>query len=752
MTTEQTTATLIELDGSSGKLQASEAFPGYIEFVPTDEVKERIEKYLAAELTQAIEDRKPLFDEARENTETYRAKKQTIDGLPDILPSPLARIAADQNIAQAHSTIMRPNPLLSVKPYFPATYDVMLSVPVPGPDGQQTQAAVPMPRDADKIAKTWELGYEYILRERVKLSKKLQQILTDTVTGAQPCWGKVCYHAETRTVMEPVKAGFTIDLSDKREAEMPVGDPVKWVILPTYNVLLPVEEDDVQASPWIAEPTPLTSDDYLLKYYSGDFPLLTADEEAEKLSKMAEDTRNDAKVTSDETVKQATVRNPRLRCNVFEVWLYWDVKIPNPNDPKRKLIKRLSLLTTFHLGPNKLLSCFRNPYDHQLRPYVPFFQIEDPHTLSGSSTVGIVKWHQKVKTRMWGLELENAASANNMSAFADPDTEAFAYLSGRKKLLPNEVIPKREDEYVEMWRKGESHFSLMPNIQYVDNDGMRAVNMSSIELGADVPNRTPSGTVSQVMQQGNLQNLMFLRTICERLVEMVKLDLRTRRQFYPTGETLHVFDKETQQLLEVLFQFPVEDAIDNFRFAFTAADEEMAKEHELPQLMALQANNQKRGQWIAQVVAPIVNPNLLPSQVQLFVDIVASDQVITDKITSLFQADTKKFDYTQDIQKIVEERNAFLQQMQMNPPQPPQPQVKVNLTAKLTPEQEAAAAQNAGIGGGNGSGPNGGQAGPGGPAVQPGGHPGPPGQPGVQGHPMQAPAGVHPPPAVAGQR
>lgn len=749
MISEQTTSALIELDGSSGTLQQSEAFPGYIEFAPSDEVLGRIEKYLGEELTQALEDYKPIFEEARDNTETYKAKKMTVDGMTDILPSPLARIAANQNIAWAHSTIMRPTPLLSVKPYFPANYDVMMGVPVPQQDGTVTQATVPMPRDADKIAKTWELGYEFILRERVNLGKKSEQILTDTVTGAAPCWGKVCYHAETRSVMGPVKGKFTIDLSDKREAEMPVGDPVKWLILPVYSVIRPVEEDDVQASPWIAETTPLSPDDYLLKYYSGEFPLIADDETAEKQSKMAEDTRNESKVQSDETVKQVVVRNARLRCKVYEVWFYWDVKIPNPNDPKRKMIKRMSFMGSFHLGPNKLLSCFRNPYDHQLRPYVPFFQIEDPHTLSGSSTVGDVKWHQRVKTRAWGLELENAASANNMCAFADPDTEAYTAMINRKKYLPNEVIPKREDEYVELWRKGEGHFSLLPNIQYIDNDGMRAVNMSSIELGADVPNRTPSGTVSQVIQQGNLQNLMFLRTICDRLVEMVKLDLRTRRQFYPTGETLHVFDQETQQLLEVLFQFPVEDAIDNFRFAFTAADEEMAKEHELPQLMALQANNQKRSMFVSQIAGLLVNPQLLPSQIQFLVDILASDQAITDKITSLFQADTKKFDYAKDIQQIVQEREALLQQMQMNPPPPPPPQIKVNLAGKLTPEEEAQAARNAGIGAPNGAGPNGGQAGPNGPAAQSGGHGGATPQPGVPNHPQQAPAGVPPAPPMA---
>lgn len=660
--------TILELDKKSGELNPSTVFPGYVEFTPSESVRKQIEAYLANELTLAIEDYQSIWNEARENIETYKATKKVSTDGADILPSPMARVAADQIIARAYNILLRPKPVLSVEPYFPQEYDVMIPVemPVPNPmtgaiEGTQT-VPVPVKRDAEKVAMTWELGYEFLLRERLNFPRKLRQVLYDTVTGASPCWVKVCYHSESRTVLEPTTKGAFVDLSEKREAEVPVGDPIKWPVLPVFNVIRPLDEHDVQASPWIAENANLTQQDFLLAFNRGEYPLIT-EEEAEKLSSLTYDpSQNTQKIQVEQATQRAVASTPRQKCDVWEVWFYWDVRVPAEDGSKRKAVKRLSLMGYFHRGANRLLSCFRNPYDHQLRPYVPFFQMEDPHTLSGSSTVSVIKYHQAVKTQAIGLEIENASGINNVAFFADPQSDAFEYLQANKRIRPNAVIPKREDDYLEKFNKSLSHYSLLPLTQYIDTDGMRAVNMSPAELGAEVPNRTAAGTVSQILSQGDAQNMMFLKNISDRFSEVIKLDLRTRRQFSPLGETLHVKDPETQQILEVLFQFPTEDVIDNFRFSLTAADEELAKEHELPQLMALQKMNQERANYIAQVVGPMVDPRMMPEQVTLLQKFLAADQAINDRIISLSRTDVKKFDYTEQIAAIVEARNAALAQ------------------------------------------------------------------------------------------
>ncbi len=724
----------LALDKTSGKLQPSKAFEGYIEFVPAPAVKEKIERWLQSEIAQADKDYAPIFADCRENAETYRAAKMTTEDGTEILPSPLARVAADQTVATFVNTMLRPSPLLSIKPYFPAEYNVMIPMDFPDQQGGTQQAAIPVPRDAEKIAQTWELGYEFILRERVNIARKLNQIAADTVHGEAPCWVKVCYHATQRTTLEPVVGKLAVDLNEKKERDVPDGDPIRWVVLPVYSVTRPVDEHDIQASPWMAESTPTTSDDFMLAYYNGEYALVDSDEDARKLSEQTTDFSPGYARTVQQINQKAASSSPKMRCDVREVLFYWDVKIPAGDGSKRKMLKRLSLLAQFHQGAGKLLCCYRNPYDHQLRYYVPFFQMEDAHTLSGSSTVGIIKYHQRVKTQLMGLELQNASSANNLSFFCDPDIEAFDHLTGSRPIRPNEVIPKRADEYVESWRKGENRESLLPMIGYVDNDGKQSVNLSGYMLGQNIPGRTAASTVSQILQSGAQQPISFLRTIADRLVDVIKLDLRTRRQYYPLGETIYVRDPDTQQMLEILFQYPAEDVVDNFRFAFTAADEEIAREHEIPQLMALEKLYQERANFIAQVTGPMANPNLMQSQLTLLSKILEGEQAIWDRLITLSRTDSKKFDFTDSIAAIVKERNAAMQAAQSAGPPPPQ--IKVSLAGKLTPEQEAQAAQSA-LGAPNAGNQPGGQ---GSLPPQPG-HGGPP--PGASGPPAPPPGMGH---------
>lgn len=693
---------LLDLAKVSGKLQLSTVYEGYIEFEPEKDERERIEKWLSEEIAQTLLDYVPIWAEAQENIETYKAGKQRLNDGTDILPSPLARIAADQTISWAYNKLLRPRPLLSIDPYFPAVYDVMTPMDLPGPDGAMVQTLSTMPRDAEDLALMWELGYQYLLLERINFPKKYLQILKDTVQGAGPCWIKICADHRTRPVMNPPKGSPFIDLTDKRESNVTVGDMIRWDVLPIFNCIRPVDEHDIQASPWFAELSPTTPSDFLAAHARGEYPLIDK-KEADRLSRLTVERAqlNQQKTSIEQAQTKAPVTTSRQVCDTVLVWFYRDVAVKPPEGGK-PIIKRVSLMGDFHVTGKKLLSCFRNPYDHQFRPYVPCFQIEDAHTLSGSSTVSITKYHQKVKTQALGLEIANASSAANNCYFADPDTDAYLQLARTGPHPPNEVIPKREDEYVEAFRKGQAHESLLPLIGYVDQDGMRAANVSAYETGENIPGRTPAATMSQVMEAGANQPLMFIRTLSSGpLIEAVKLDLRTRRQFYPMGEQLHVKDPGSDEVLKVLFQFPDEDVIDNFRFAWTATDEAIAQEHELPQLMGLYNLQQQRANFIAQVTAPMANPQMTPAQIDLLVGMLKSDQVLFDRIVSLSRTDVQHFDYTKQVARIAEEHDqaaAAMQQQAMTA----QPQGGMNAG---NPAEAGSAVP--GEGGANGGGPPG---------------------------------------------
>ena len=702
---------LIEIDKASGKLQPSEAFPGYIEFVPSDDERKDIERMLGAEIPQTIKDYQPIWQDAMENADAYRHRKMALPDGKEILPSPLAQIAADQIIASLYNTILRTDPIISVNPYFPQIYDVMMPMELPGMDGGMTTATIPVKRDAEKVAMTWEMGYRYLLETRINFSERLRQVVTDIVKGEQPCWIKVCWNPRTQQTFEPTMTGPFIDLSEKREAYQQIGDGIEWHVLPVYNIIRPINEHDPQAARWIAERLPESPDDFLLSYYKGEYPLVIDDTEALKLSKQVTDTR-----TLDEQ-RRVTADAAMMKCDVWLVWFYRDVKMPLGGDAKRKIVKRLSLMGYYHAGANRLLSCFRNPYDHERRIYIPCFYLKDAHELNGTSAVGTIKWHQRTKSQTIGLELQNASAANNVSYKCDPDSQAWDYLQAHPEWRPNEVIPCKEGDFLEQFRKGAEHYSLLPLSQYVDNDAMRAVNLSDFETGQSIPGRTPAATVSQILQQGQQVPLMLLRTIGDAIAEAIKLDLRTRRQYAPNGEVFHVQDPTTKQMLEVLFQFPVEDAIDNFRFALTAADEALEREHDLPQLMGLLNATHERANFIASVTGPMSNPQMTPAQLELLTKILASEQVVWDRIISLSRTDVQAFDYTDQIQAIKQEREQAI----------------------AAAQQAAAQAAVQPMG-----------AAPGGEGAQGGaGVPVPGGQPGAMGGPSQQPSPSVPPPIPA---
>jgi hypothetical protein len=96
----------IELDSKSGEFQLGEN--GYYQFIPSDDEKVKIEAWLSEEISRAIEDHEPLFAEARETIEAYKAVKQRVEGSGEsILPSPIVRIPADQIISSTVNEILR---------------------------------------------------------------------------------------------------------------------------------------------------------------------------------------------------------------------------------------------------------------------------------------------------------------------------------------------------------------------------------------------------------------------------------------------------------------------------------------------------------------------------------------------------------------------------------------------------------------------------------------------------------------------
>lgn len=664
----------LAVDKASGKFELDEN--GYTRFIPSKDEAKKIDAWLGEEIARALEDHQPVFQDAAENIETYKAVKGTIaDSGETILPSPIARIPADQIIAWTYNTVLRPKPIFSLDAYFPADYDVAVPVQMPDPtpdpmtgqlSGREITVAVPTPTNAETVAMRLEQGVDFKMRERLGFSEFLRTIVTDCVTGASPAWAKVCRTLKTRPTMGPkVVKGAFLDLSTKTETYVRDGEEVHFYAIPTFNVLMPMDEDDPNESPWIAERTPLAPEEFRGRVLTEKY-FLVDEEEGERLSKMTSDTRDAVQAGLVESTQNRVAATPRSKCDVWEVWFYRYIKFVDP-ETNKKTVKRISFMGDYHLTARRLVSCHRNPYDHQQRIHIPFWQIKDPHSHAGSSTVGILKYHQKVATHLIQAEIKNAFHANNFTYWYDEDSRVADFFAGKRQLSPGEFIPGKEGEDWGVTRVGAQHYSLLGMMQWIAAQAQQSSNVSSYEAGDNIPGRTPAATVAQILEQGRQQPIMFLRTLNDSLVKLVRLYLETVRQFQPMGETIPLRNPETREIVEVPFRFPVGEVLDNFRIALTAADEAMAKEHELEQLTMLKNLLMQDANFVAQVAGPMSNPQLTEGQVELFRKILDANGTLMKKIMSLSRTDEEVFDYSKAIGAIVEEHNqaqAAMQQQQ----------------------------------------------------------------------------------------
>lgn len=666
----------IELDKKSGKFEMDES--GYTRFIPSDPELTAINRWLHEEITRALEDHAPIFAEAAENLEVYKAVKTAIPGSgQSLIPSPIARNPADQIIATTHNDVMRARPVVSVDPYFPSTY----SVPVPaqinapmmdpatgmpqmdpmsgGPMMQMQQVAVPVDKSAEEIALRFEQGLEFKNRERLNFEGYLHETIQDCVTVGLT-WGKVCRERKRRSMLAPkIKKGALIDLSAKEEVSAYGGEEVKFFRVPIFNVIRPDITCDIDDLEWIAERTPKTPEDVLAGFHSDEYFLLKDDAEAAQASKAVSEAREPAQDRVEASTRNWTPQYRKPMCEVFEVWFYRYLKVVDP-ETGQKSVKRYSLMGDYHYGAKKLMSCFRNPYDHQRRIHVPFMQF-----LDGSCTVGIVKYHQQIGTSIMQAEIKNAFHANNMVYWWDPnETEVHTFFKDRTAIGPGDMVPGKEGEAWGLVRGGAQHESMLPLLQWVSGSGQEASNVSDYESGRTIPGRTPSSTVSQILEQGGQQGVLFKRLLSRQMSKLFRLYLETCRQFSPLGETVPVKDPETKALMMVPMRFPVGEVLDNFRISLTAADEALAKERQ-PEDMAVDLDlYQRHTQFVAQVVGPMMDPNLSPAQTEFFRKIAEGEQALYERILSLRRTDTDKFDLKKAVDAIAEEKAAIMAQME----------------------------------------------------------------------------------------
>jgi hypothetical protein len=664
-TNDQLRAT-IELDSESGRFEIDG--DGYTRVFLEEEELKRVEIWLGDEITRTRDDLAAVFAECAENIETYKAIKMHIDGAgPAILPSPIARNPADQIISTTVNKVAQTKPIFSFDPYFNNTYKVPVPLEVPMPDPTTGQVAprkfaVAVDVDSEQLSQRWEVGMEFKNRERLRFIPLFHRTVHDCVTAGLG-YVKVCRRKKTRTLIAPKVKGAILDFTDTEELYIRDGEDVHWYNVAYSNVLRPNMDDEIDDLPWVSEILSHESEDITKGFYNEEYFLIRDEDDAKALAGNVTQATTREKERTDATTRNLSPQVPHLAPDVHEVFFFRNLKvrIVDQKTGKEKIVvRRFDLMGEFHVGARRLLSLFRNPYNHQRRLLVPFTQF-----LDGSSTVGIIKYHQIIGTHLQQAEIKNSFHGNNFTYWWNPDSIKTAkFFNGRKTIEIGEIIPGVYNTDWGVVRAGEGFtYSLLPLMQWNNGESQTASRQSSYEMGETIPGRTPSSTVQQILERGGQPGNLFLLRLSEGFAKVMRLYLETARQFQPMGETIPVRDKGEKAILEIPFRYPIGDALDNFRIALTASDQMLAKEHAPEEIATLMNLYQQHTGFVAQVAGPIAKAS--PAEADFFRRVIAGETEVFDKLVSMLRTDTKeKFDLMPAVDALVEEAKAAAQQME----------------------------------------------------------------------------------------
>ncbi|HWJ40564.1 MAG TPA: hypothetical protein VNT29_05505, partial [Candidatus Limnocylindrales bacterium] len=659
---------------------------GHYRVIFSEEELKEVNAYLKAELDRTYDDWIPLWNRSVDNKETYRTRKIPIpDGGTSVYPAPIARIPADQVIASIHNAIMRPRPVFSIDAYLKAEYDVpgqQVAMPLDpnAPPGAPPPNVVTAEKQtAELVAHRMEQGYDFVVRERIKIASKLMRGVKGAVCG-HPYWWKVVADPDEKTSLTAKSNGIFIDLDDKYEETSLRGDIVKWYLVPFTNGMMPLEylydEDGMDLAPWFAERKPMRPDELAKQYAAGNLFLIPDDAAALRLASSTVDRSDEFKARGDQTTKKTSSSAPVQDIPRWEVWFYWTANYIDPMDPtddkgkKKWKVKRVSLIGDFHLGAGELMTCKLNSYEHRSRPFELVDQMDE-----GDCTVDRMMYHQTMFTYSAQSEIRSSHIANTPLYWHDPNIpDLVTFFASHKTISAGDHIPGIKDKEWGLTPAGEKHYSQLELMKFFLSMSQLDSRENDFTMGGRPPGRTPAATTAQVYQHAEEVKTMFLARLSVKLSRLLRLDAETRRQYQPLGETLPIWDAEHKTTIEIPFRFPVGDVLDNFRIALTAADEALSEEKDPQQIMMRKQALMADGEYVAKIMAAIVNLSQpLPAEgVAVFVKIIERDQAMMRKLMAQTVTDEENYDLTADIETLVAARNAALQKLQSQPPPPPQ--------------------------------------------------------------------------------
>jgi len=695
---------------------------GFKLFVPTEEEKARMEARVDEEADLCERAYEPMWARMRENIDAY-------EGIPDksrddFMTLPYGKRDVNHLVGFFVNRIYNKNPLCSIIPEEYGDYEVPVPVGV-DPMSGQTMSRVEI-RTADELAEGGERLMEHYLRgPKLKFREFLYTLIMSAVQGA-PGWGKTCYERVLRPQLVPKwtrSASGMVVASGYTEVDRVVGSPHKLVAQSGFNVMMADPWLDPQEAEMMFEHVPHTIGEGRNKVNQNEWYLCTDDDWEEMRKAVGDLKKYEDNGSRDEQRKSD---RPRHFLDVFNVPLYWPIIFADEDGQDVEGI--FSLSVQWERTTKKILACPLNPYAHGRRNLVPYVQRPRPFEMSAFSTMEDVLPLQKVGTRLWHSQIQNAMLANTVFVKYRPGSTAAGWLKNNE-VRAKSKIPVQNDNDFKSDVLGRELRSLAPEMSAVDAMS-KQLTVSDTVKGTTLLGRTSRAAISLVQEAGLTVPNMDLDFLRDRLSEQLTMFYQNLGQWSSYGEEIPFRDPVTRATVMKAVEFPLEGNT-QFTVRITASSDEETAQFEFERNLGLAKLQDERNRAAAEILAPMLNPQAPPVVRRFQQPMLEAHYALDARIFELAKLDPKKFALSpRDIEEILAEHDQWVaaeKQRQME--------------EQIAIQAEAIRRANAGGGGAVVQGAFGGGAVPG-----PGGQAVPPGPPGVAQQPGNAPG---PPPPTA---
>lgn len=710
---DDTAAVLVDEDGppiSNGRimdeLDKNHQPTGYKLFVPTEDEEKRMARRIAEELDIAEKEYERIWAQMSMNIAAYEAlpTDDRDDMARAALTLPVGKRDVNHLVAFFVNRIYNKRPICSIVPEEFGMYEV------PMPTGQidpHTGNAVSTTelRSAEDLADGGERLMEYYLRsDKLKFHRFLYDVIMSSVQGAPP-WGKTAYERVLRPQMVPkwrrLPSGMVI-ADGYTEVERVVGSPHKLYMQSGFNVMMASPWLDPQEAEWVAEhDTAMTIAIARNKVHSNEW-YLCDDDKWKTIRKAVGDL--DRYEAQNEANAGRKVDRGRKFLDIWNVHLYWPVIFAD--DQGEDLEGIFSMTVPFERTTETILACPLNPYAHGRRNLVPYYQRPRVNEIGGHSTMEDVLPLQKVKTRLFHSQIQNAMLSNTVFAKVRPGSTAWNWLKSNE-IRARSKVPVTNPSDFESEVLGRELRSLAPEIAGIDAMA-KELTVSDTVKGATLLGRTSRAAISLVQEAGLTVPNMDLDFICGSLSENLTMLYHNIGQWSVYGEEIPFQDPETRAIVMKAVRFPLEGP-NAFSARISASSDEETTQFEFERDMGLSKLQTEMYQVAAQLIAPMTNPNAPPVVKAFQKPMLVANQMLMARIFSLAKMDPKKYALTErQIDEILAAHEQWVEQKMAAdaeaaknapPKQPEQPHVSISLSGKLTPEQETAVAIMNGIGG-----------------------------------------------------